>query len=124
VLHITIKAAGRSCIYSLQHPSSPSRKTCCLLVYTRKDYVYLSKLNVSEDNFKTLFFFFFTAVFPSLSGYFSSRLLRTVIASQRHLFYPHFIFPMATENTIKNAVQSTVIVTILVCPKTFIKQQL
>lgn len=83
-----IQAAGRSCIYSLQHPSSSGRKMWHLLVCTRNDYVYLSIFNISGKNYKTLFFFF-----PSLTGSFSSRHFRTVISSQRSPSCPHFIFP-------------------------------
>lgn len=58
MLHVTAQAAGRSCIYSLQHPSSSGRKMWHLLVCTRNDYVYLSIFNISGKNCKALFFFF------------------------------------------------------------------
>lgn len=63
---------------------------------------------------------FFTAAFHSPTGSLSSRLLRNVLAPQRSLSYPHFIFPTTTQNIVKIVVRFTVVVTVLVCPKTLL----
>lgn len=57
-----------------------------------------------------------------LTGCLFSRLLRTVIASQRSFSYHHLVFPTTPQNTMKTEVRFTVTVRLLACPKTLLSK--